>query len=131
MAYLNTLIRRSGPLLVAFLCAGLLSNAYGIFAEAPTQDFSQTLMKLDGEIVEVEELREPEGSAIYTVKDLATGKTLRLFAHSYRTLVRMGTTLKTVGDVLGGSKVTIIYRNFPGEDVPEIIFVKVTSSYYS
>ena len=117
--------------MVGFLVAGLFLNVSGISAETVAPEFSQTLIKLDGEILEVEELKQPEGSAIYTVKDLSSGKTLRLFAHSYRTLVRMGTLSKTVGDVLGGSKVTIIYRNSPGKDVPEIIFVKVISSYYS
>ena len=88
-------------------------------------------MRLNGEIMEVEELKEPKGSAIYTVKDLASGKMLKLFADPYRSLIQMGGAQKSAADVMGGSKVTIIYRKSPDRDIPEIVFAKVTSSYYS
>lgn len=99
--------------------------------EPPLKSSSGTFTKLDGEILEVEELKEPRGSAIFTIKDMASGKTLRLFADPHRSLIQIGGAPKPPADVLGGSKVRIIYRKSPGRDIPEIVFAKVASSYYS
>lgn len=85
--------------------------------------------QIKGEVLDVEELKEPLGSAIYTIKDLSTGDTVKLFADAHRSLVKMGDVTKSVGDVLGGSKVTIIYQKSSKQNLPEVVFVKVTNSY--
>jgi len=123
-------VRNIIVLVILFLSLGL--NCSVTFAEKEVQKPSNgTLKRLEAEIMEVEELKEPKGSVIFTVKDLSSGATLRLFADPYTSLVQMGGSQKQAGDVLGGSKVTIIYRKSPDRDIPEIIFAKVTSSYYS
>ncbi len=87
------------------------------------------LLQLKGEVLEVEELKEPLGSAIYTVKDLSSGATIKFLADKNRSLVKIGGVTKSTGDVLGGSKVTIIYQKSPDQNLPEIVFAKVTNSY--
>lgn len=109
----------------------MLNLPVGFAEKETTKTTTSTFSKLVGEIMEVEELKEPKGGAIYTVKDLSSGSTLKLFADPYRSLIQMGGEKKQAGDVLGGSKVTIIYRKSNDRDIPEIIFAKVTSSYYS
>lgn len=112
--------------------AGCFCGSPFAFSEEATAEISSgKFFKLEGEIMEVEELREPRGAAIYTVKDLASGKTIKLFADPYRSLIQMGDEVKSAGDILGGSKATFIYRNTPDHDQPEVIFAKVTSSYYA
>lgn len=91
----------------------------------------ETLNRLDVEIIEVEELKEPHGSAIYMVKDLSSGETLRLYADPYRSLIQVGGKPHSAGDALGGSKATIICRKSQDQELAEIIFAKITSSYYS
>ena len=118
-------------ILAGFLIFALFSNPLFSFSEETAQPSSDTLNQLDGEVLEVEELRDPEGAAIYTVKDLASGKTVRLFADPYRSLIQMGDEIKSAGDILGGSKATFIYRQAPDQDLAEVIFAKVTSSYHS
>jgi len=116
----------------AILFFTFISNLPIVFAEKEgVKSAVGTFTKLEGEIMEVEELNKPKGSAIYTVKDLSSGSTLKLFVDPYRSLIQMGGTRKQAGDVLGGTKVTIIYRKSPDREIPEIIFAKVTSSYYS
>ncbi len=123
-------IRNTIFLVVLFSVLGF--NFSTAFAEKKNATVpSGMLKKLEAEIMEAEELKEPKGSVIFTVKDLSSGATLRLFADPYTSLIQMGGSQKEVGDVLGGSKVTIIYRKSPDRDIPEIIFAKVTSSYYS
>ena len=85
--------------------------------------------KLNAEIVDVEELKEPLGSALYTVKDLSSGKTIKLYADVHRSLIQMGESIKSAGDVLGGSKATIIYQDSKASSTPEVVFAKVASSY--
>lgn len=87
------------------------------------------LLKLKGEVLEVEELKGPLGSAIYTIKDLSSGATIKLFADRYRSLVKINDAVKSAGDVMGGSKVTIIYQKSENQKLPEIVFAKVTNSY--
>ena len=108
-----------------------LLNGLIVFSEEAAQKKDQGLFKLEAEILEVEELREPQGSAIYTVKDLSNGKTLQLFADPYRSVVHVGGVLTQVADVLGGGKATIVCRNTSEHNRPEIVFAKITSSYYS
>ena len=117
-------------LIVGFVLSLFVKPAL-IFGEEAVPKISEPLVKLKAEVLETEELKEPKGAAIYTVKDLSSGETRRFFAHPYRTLVRMGNESKLVGDVLGGSKVTLIYHASPGDELPELVFVRVTSSYYS
>lgn len=90
---------------------------------------SPPLNQLKGEVMDVEELKEPLGSAIYTIKDLETGSTVKLYADPYRSLIKIGGATKSTGDVLGGSKVTIIYQKLPGQEMPEVVFAKVTNSF--
>lgn len=87
------------------------------------------LAQLKGEVLEVEELKEPLGSAIYTVKDLSSGATIKFLADKRRSLIKIGDEIKTAGDVLGGNKVTIIYQKTADTKIPEIIFAKVTNAY--
>ncbi len=101
-------------------------NLASIFA---VESANPPLLKLKGEVLEVEELKEPLGSAIYTIKDLSSGATVKLLADRFRSLVKINDTLKSAGDVLGGSKVTIIYQRSQDQNLPEIIFAKVTNSY--
>jgi hypothetical protein len=98
--------------------------------------FSQTFAEeskfktIEAEILEVEELKEPLGSAILTAKDLTSGETIRLFADPSLSLFQSGDEKLDPGDVLGGSKATIIYRESSKRDLPEIIFATVSGSYY-
>ncbi|MBI4372235.1 MAG: hypothetical protein HY585_00740 [Candidatus Omnitrophica bacterium] len=117
--------------IVGYLLFALVLNPSFVFSEAVVEESSGSFIKLEGEVLEVEELKDPKGAAVYTVKDLSTGNTIRLFADPYRSLIQMGDEVKSAGDVLGGSKVTFIYRKSPDQDTPEIIFAKVTSSYYA
>ena len=128
---MNKLLRIPNVLLWGTLCSTFFLSSPSVFSEKAIQKPSGTLTKFEGEVLEVEDLKEPKGGAIYTVKDLSSGRTIRLFADPYRTLVEMRGSTKSVGDVLGGNKVTIIYRKLPERDIPEVVFVKVTSSYYS
>lgn len=96
-----------------------------IFAAENT---GSSLLKLNGEVLEVEELKEPLGSAIYTVKDLSSGATVKLLADKNRSLVKIGGVTQSAGDVLGGSKVVIIYQKTANQNLPEIVFAKVTNS---
>ncbi len=111
---------------IVFLLALLIVTS-GIVYSA--QEKQTALAQLKGEVMDVEELKEPLGSAIYTVKDLATGKTVKLFVDPYRSLIKIGDSTKTVGDVMGGSKVTIIYQKSEKQPLPEVVFAKVTNSY--
>lgn len=104
----------------------LMLNLVPAFAE---HNSNPPLLQLKGEVLEVEELKEPLGSAIYTIKDLASGTTFKLLADRYRSLIKIGGETKSAGDILGGSKVTIIYQKLPGQSLPEIVFAKVTNSY--
>ena len=94
-----------------------------------SKNASPPLNQLKGEVMDVEELKEPLGSAIYTVKDLETGNTVKLFADPHRSLIKIGAATRSAGDVLGGSKVTVIYQKLPGQDLAEVVFAKVTNSY--
>ena len=85
---------------------------------------------VQAEIMEVEELKEPPRSAIFMVKDLVSGKTLRFFADPYLSLIQSGGETIQAIDVLGGSKATIIYRKSEKRDIPEIVFAKISGSYY-
>ncbi len=93
------------------------------------ENVNPPLLQLKGEVLEVEELKEPLGSAIYTIKDLSSGATIKFLADKSRSLVKIGDVIKSASDVLGGSKVTIIYQKSPTQNLPEIIFAKVTNSY--
>ena len=92
------------------------------------ENTNTSLAKLNGEVLEVEELKEPLGSAIYTVKDLSSGTTVKLLADKNRSLVKIGGVTQPAGDVLGGSKIIIIYQKTADQNLPEIVFAKVTNS---
>ena len=103
-----------------------------IFAE---EKVSQTpaisdFKTIDVEIMEVEELKEPAGSAIYTAKDLISGRTLRFFVDPYVSLIQSGGQSVSAGDVTGGSKATIIYRESSERNMSEVVFAQVSGSYY-
>jgi len=113
------------------LCC-LFFGSRQVFAEEivsenpPASDFKT----IEVEIMEVEELKEPLGGAIYTAKDLASGQTIRFFVDPYSSLIQSGGQAVSAGDVLGGSKATIIYRQSQKRDMPEIVFALVSGSYY-
>ncbi len=86
------------------------------------------LFSVDGEILEVNELRDPPGCAIYKVKIFGTGETMDLFADRDRTLILAGTETKKAPDVLGGTKATLIYGDEKEQDLPVIIFAKLAST---
>ena len=124
--------RTRGFVTILFFISSLLFlNTHLAFSVKPAEQPKGLFVRLDAEIMEVEELNEPRGSAIYTVKDLSSGKTLRLFVDPYRSLIQIGGKPKSAGDALGGSKATIIYQKLLDKDMPEVIFAQVTSSYYS
>ena len=112
------------------LCFLLLIVVLSVHAgSVSAYESAQPLFKLNGEVLEVEELKEPLGSAIYTIKDLTSGTTVKLLADRYRSLIKIGDAAKPAGDILGGSKVTIIYQKSADQKLPEIVFAKVTNSY--
>ena len=100
-------------------------------AVQPTVKSHESLIRMQGEVLEVAELTEPKGAAIYTVKDFESGETVKFFAHPYRSTVQIGNAVKSAADVLGGSKVSIIYQRSGNGDMPEVVFLKAASSYYS
>ena len=116
-----------------YVSASFLAIGIG-FAEDSTPAISESqgsFVTVRGEILEVSELSDPKGAAIYTVKDLDSGETLKFFAHPYRTTIQMGSAIKSVGDILGGTKVSIVYRKSIEGDMPEVVFLKAADSYYS
>lgn len=126
------LLRSLRSLAMTVSISYLVFTSVSVFAEGQASPNIQTdhFETVEAEIMEVEELKEPAGSAIFTVKDLASGKTLRFFADPYLSLIQSGGKTISAGDVLGGSKAAIIYRQSPERDTPEIIFAKINSSYY-
>ena len=112
-------------------CFLFLSVNFAFSAPPASSAQKSSLEKLDVEITEVEELKDPYGAAIYTVKDLGTGKVLRLFVDPRHSLIQLGGKVVAAGDALGGSKATIIYQKVPDKDMPEVVFARVSSSYYS
>jgi len=123
----------TSALLLSFLATVFFLPTSFVFGEEKAEKSipASTFKKLQGEILEVEELKDPQGAAIYTVRDLASGTTHQFFAHPYRTVIQMGGETTAVTDVSGGSKVTIIYRESSDRDIPEIVFAKVASAIYS
>ena len=121
---------RSLAMTVSISC--LIFGSTAIFAEEntsqnpPASDFKT----IEVEIMEVEELKEPLGGAIYTAKDLASGQTIRFFVDPYSSLIQSGGQAVSAGDVLGGSKATIIYRESQKRGMPEIVFALVSGFYY-
>jgi hypothetical protein len=121
-----------------YFLAGLILMTYqvsyqaSVFAVEETSPNAQSSQfeTIEAEIMEVEELKEPLGSVIFTVKDLVSGQTFRFFADPYLSLIQSGGETVAAGDVLGGSKATIIYRQSPERDIPEIIFAQISGSYY-
>lgn len=101
------------------------------FTEQGAGGEREEFLKLEAEILEVEELKEPLGSAIYTVKDLSSGSTVRLYADRHRSLVHMGDAPMAAADILWGGRATIIYRNLGEGKLPEVVFAKVSNIYYS
>ena len=119
-------------ILLLIFCLALAMSIHSAFADKPSvQHGKKPFVKLDAEISEVEESNEPYGAAIYTVKNLSSGETLRLFVHPYRSLIQIGGKPGSAGDALGGSKASIIYQESPDGDMPEVVFARITSSYYS
>lgn len=116
--------------LILSWCLCIFSICSALTAE-PIAAQGEELQKLNGEITEIEELNDPQGTAIYTVRDLSSGKTIRLFVDPHKSLIQMGGKSVAAGDALGGSKAIIIYQKSPGQEMPEVVFARVTSSYYS
>ena len=110
-------------------CVAIFLLMVHVISVSAQDSANPPLLQLKGEVLEVEELKEPLGSAIYTVKDLSSGATIKFLADKNRSLVKIGGVTKSTGDVLGGSKVTIIYQKSPTQNLPEIVFAKVTNSY--
>lgn len=90
-----------------------------------------TFSVFEGEVVEVELEEGPEGGAIYLVRDRLGENVLRFYAHPYRTTVQLNSAIQSVRDVPAGSQGTMIYRTAVGDELPELMFVKVTSSFDS
>ena len=121
-----------------YFSAGLMLIICFVFHPVPVSAEEKTpaspgvsdFKTIEAEIMEVEELKEPMGSAVYTVKDLASGQTLRFFVDPYASLIQSGGQSVLAGDVVGGSKATIIYRQSQERNMPEIIFAQISGSYY-
>lgn len=96
--------------------------------QTPAAQLENRLFSVECEILEVNELKEPPGSAIYKVKVFDTGETMDLFADRDRTLIVAGTEVKKAPDVLGGTKATLIYGDAKEQDLPVIVFAKVVST---
>ena len=110
-------------ILTLFVFTGQLFSTAGNHTEPQ-------LKRLRAEILEVEELKEPLGSAIYTVKDIVSGTTIRLYASVYSTVVRSGNEVIEAGDVSGGSRAVIIYKRARDQELPEVVFAQIINSYY-
>ena len=89
---------------------------------------SNHLSAVEGEIVEVNELKDPPGCAIYKVRVYETGETMELFADRDRSLILAGGESKNAPDILGGAKATIIYGEIKEQDLPVIVFARVAST---
>ena len=121
----------TGYLVFTFLVLILFLNASPSVAEDQTGKSGDKLLKLEAEILEVEELKEPLGSAIYTVKDLSSNSIIQLYEDRYRTLVRIAGSQMAVADVFGGGKATIIYRDSGKGKLPEVVFARIANAYYA
>jgi hypothetical protein len=84
---------------------------------------------LEGEILDVEESKEPEGSAILVIRDDFSGKTQRFLADPYRSTIQVRGVIKSISDVLGGSKATMIYQDGRSGKAPEVVYLKVMDTY--
>ena len=111
-------------------CVLMRGPGMGWAAEAPVPVESPAgeLVTLEGEVLEVEELKEPAGDAIFSVKSFATGETTKLYADQYRSLIWAGEKSKPVTEVLGGAKGTFVCRPHPGKELPVIVFAKVADA---
>lgn len=89
---------------------------------------SNHLSFVEGEIVEVNELKDPAGCAIYKVKIFETGETIELFADADRSLILAGNESKEAAEILDGTKATIIYGEIKKQDLPIIVFARVAST---
>lgn len=128
---MSKLIRSKGGIVFEIVVLIFFLTSLARFSEAETGTPGGKLLMLDAEILEVEELKEPLGNAIYTVKDLSSGLTLRLYADRHRSLIQMGDAVIAAADVLGGGKATIIYRQTGDGELPEVIFARVSNIYYT
>ncbi|OGX03147.1 MAG: hypothetical protein A3G87_07220 [Omnitrophica bacterium RIFCSPLOWO2_12_FULL_50_11] len=86
---------------------------------------------LEGKIMDIEELDEPDGKLILNVRDVLSEKVLRLSADSHRATVQGGDRMQSVRDLVSGSMATIIYRKSAEEELPELVYIKTASSYDS
>ena len=114
-------------LITGFLVLSFLLHLNMVFADAPAQN--ETFQKLNGEIIDIEELKDPPGSAVYTVRDLSSGKVVRLFVNPYRSLIQMGGKIVAAGDPLGGSKAVFMFQQVSDREMPEVVFARVSSNY--
>lgn len=102
-----------------------------VFAVPEQSNSEGRLLRMEAQIVEVELLKNPLGSAVYTVKNLSSGETVQLYADRHRSLVQVGGLPKKVADLLGGEKATIVYRRPANNtEMAEIVFARVSESYY-
>lgn len=112
------------------LVLGLFVPTRG-YAEQDTSPKTEQFLVLEGEIMDIEGLDEPEGKLTVTVRDSLSAKVLRLSADPHRTTIQMGDRILSVRDLLSGSMGTFIYRESDQEGLPELVYIKVTGSYTS
>ena len=111
--------------LTVFLCPFRVFSA----DDAPaTVQPSNHLSFVEGEIIEVNGLKDALGSAVYKIRIYETGETMELFADRDRSLILAGEEIKEAPDILGGAKATIIYGEIKERDLPVIVFARITST---
>jgi len=86
---------------------------------------------LEGKIMDIEGLDEPDGKLILNVRDVLSEKVLRLSADPHRATVQGGDRMQSVRDLVSGSMATVIYRKSAEEELPELVYIKTASSYDS
>jgi hypothetical protein len=97
-------------------------RAHGI---VPTTSFGV----IDGEVLDIQDQNSETGTLIFLVRDIGTGKKMKLRAHQNRTTVQIKGQLKSVDDVLGGNQGLMMYERTADGDAPELIFLKITKTY--
>ncbi len=98
-----------------------------VWGEVGTNGSESKFVSTQGEVLEIEDLRNPTDAAIYKVKDFSTGKVVDFFVDFHRVAVKMNGEARPTKEVYPGAKAFIIYRESSDQGKPEIVFMKVVN----
>lgn len=96
-------------------------------AEVGTNNSQSKFISTQGEVLEIEDLRDPADSAIYKVKDFTTGEVVNFFVDFHRVAVKMNGEARPTKEVYPGAKAFIIYQESSDQGKPQIVFMKVVN----